>query len=217
MTAAVVAFLTWAAVAAAAVFWGLRLFVPGAPTPEAGIAASRASTLAPADLTRLLGVGSPTSDAGRAAAAPADARFKLLGVAALQDNGAASRSLALLSIDGKPARSFRVGAVVDGDWVLQQVDARSVSIGPPGGAPALTLSLPPLPVAARAGVPVPAAATAAPGPATSAGGGTVATPPTGSAAAGPGNVPASEQDMPTEGRVPNPEPGVLRRPGPLNR
>jgi general secretion pathway protein C len=204
MAAGAVAFLTWAAVAATAVFWGLRLFVPGAPTPEAGIAASRASALAPADLTRLLGGGAEASGAGRAAPAPADARFKLLGIAALQDGGAASRSLALLAIDGKPARSFRLGEVVDGDWVLQQVDARSVVIGPPGGAPALTLNLPPLPLATRGGMPAPADAATAPGP-------------TPSVSSGAANVPANGQDAPTEGRVPNPEPGALRRPGPLNR
>lgn len=212
------AFLTWAAVAATAVFWSLRLFVTGAPTPEAGIAASRAAAPAPADLTRLLGGGAAAPDAGRAAPTPADTRFKLLGIAALQDGGAASRSLALLAIDGKPTRSFRLGEVVDGDWVLQQVDARSVVIGPPGGSPALTLNLPPLPVAARGGLPTQAGGTAAaPGPAPSVGGGTPAPLPAGAGGAGPAGAPPSDQDTPTDGRVPNPEPGALRRPGPLTR
>lgn len=212
MAAAAVAFLTWAAVAASAVFWGLRLFVPGASTPEAAIAASRAPGLASADLGRVLGGGAAAPGAGRAAPAgvPADTRFKLLGIVALQDGAAPPGGLALLSVDGKPARSYRVGSVVDGDWIVQQLDARAVSLGPPGGAPMLTLSLPPLPAAARNGPAAAAVPVPAPGPAP----GGVAPPGTGVA---PGAATSAAQETPGEGRVPSPEPGSLRRPGPVNR
>lgn len=218
------AFLTWAAVAATAVFWALRLFVPGEPTPASSLATGR-TVVAAADLSRLLGTPPPREVA--AAPANSDGRFKLIGVVA-QTQGA---GIALLSIDGKPARAFRVGSQVDGDWVLQQVGPLSAMLGPAGGSPAQTLSLPPVPGAAR-GVPngSGAAAPTAPQPAPG-GAARLATPALPATAPLPG-VPAPDSPpaaAPTdaeaaasapslpEGRVPSPEPGVLRRPGPLTR
>lgn len=219
------AFLTWAAVAATGVFWALRLFVPGEPTPVSGPAVTRPAASA-ADLSRLLGAApAPTAQGAAAAPAASDARFRLIGVVA-QTQGA---GIALLSIDGKPARAFRAGAPVDGDWVLQQVGPLSATLGPSGGGPALTLSLTPPPGAAR-GVPgsssMPLPVAAMPGP------GAEQRPPLSSfpTAAPPPGVPdptsatapvdaepgASAPALP-EGRVPSPEPGVLRRPGPLTR
>lgn len=221
------AFLTWAAVAATGVFWALRLFVPGEPTPGSSLAVAR--PVAPtADLSRLLGAAPALPAQGAAAASAAsDARFKLIGVVAQ----AQSAGIALLSIDGKPARAFRAGAPVDGDWVLQQVGPLSATLGPAGGGPALTLSLPPPPGAARgvphSGSPSSAAiAPPAPGQAArpapgmlSAGGllpGSQTPDSTLAPAAADAEAGASAPTLP-EGRVPSPEPGVLRRPGPLTR
>jgi general secretion pathway protein C len=53
--------------------------------------------------------------------------------------------VALISVDGKPARYFRIGSVVEAGLVLKAVSARSVELSPSVGAPAsfkLELPLP---------------------------------------------------------------------------
>lgn len=226
MSAAAVAFLTWAAVAASAVYWGLRLFVPGEATPPAGLAASRAPA-AQADLARVLGAAAAAPRPAPGPAGAAEGRFKLVGVVAPAPGGPAGGGIALLQVDGKPVRSLRVGAPVDGDWVVQRVDARSATLGPEGGTAALTLELPPPPVAARGGLQGGGATTpvAPPGtprllPATgqiAPGADGAAAPPTESPAPAEVTGAPTAPSPGTEGRVPSPEPGALRRPGPLTR
>lgn len=159
------AFVIWAAVAASVVFWGLRLFVR-APQAPAHTAAVGADAAVRADLTTLLGAEPAAASTAVAVAAPAaDSRFRLLGVVAERGrtgagagagagSGAASgrpfavQGVALIAVDGKPARAFRLGASVEGDTVLQGVSARGATLGPRGGAPSVTLEIPPLPAAA---------------------------------------------------------------------
>ena len=145
------AFLVWALVAASTLYWGLQLFVaaPQAPANTAGVAPSAIAT---SDLTRLLGVDAPP--VVEAAAAPAaDARFQLVGVVAPRTGGASREGVALIAVDGKPARASRVGAVVDGDRVLQSVQSRGANLGPRRGPVNISLQLPPLPVAATSTLP----------------------------------------------------------------
>lgn len=73
-------------------------------------------------------------------AAPALAsRFQLMGVLA----GGPSQGAALIAVDGKPAKPFRVGAPVAEGLVLQSVQGRRVNLGAGGDAAAtLTLDLP---------------------------------------------------------------------------
>ena len=157
MQVRLLAFLIWAGVAASAVFWLLRLWSTSPTAPAHTVAVSGAGP-ARGDLTRVF--GAPPAPAGPAAA-PAEpalaSRFKLLGVAAPRDS-ADKVGLALIAVDGKPARGFKVGAVVDGELVLQSVHPRGASVGAPGAAPSLTLELPPLPgaiAAPRPGTPPP--------------------------------------------------------------
>jgi general secretion pathway protein C len=146
MTARWLAFAVWAGVAASALFWGLRWFVHPAPAP--GFTRVVATAASPqGDLSRLFGGDAPAV----AAAAPAAAsRFHLLGVVAARSDAAAREGLALIAVDGKPARSYRIGAPVDGDLVLQDVRPRGVSLGPRDGAAKVKLEIPP-PVAAATG------------------------------------------------------------------
>jgi general secretion pathway protein C len=66
-------------------------------------------------------------------------RFQLLGVLA----GGPNAGAALIAVDGKPAKPFRVGAVVSDGLVLQSAQGRRVSLGVAlDGAPTLTLDLP---------------------------------------------------------------------------
>ncbi|MBI2733204.1 MAG: hypothetical protein HYX44_07870 [Aquabacterium sp.] len=52
--------------------------------------------------------------------------------------------VALLSIDGKPPKAFRIGATIEGDLVLKSLTQRGAAIGTADG-PATTLDLPLLP------------------------------------------------------------------------
>jgi general secretion pathway protein C len=165
--------LVWAGCAASAVAWGLRLSGHTLGVP------AHAQLLAPqhsqrGDPMRLF---SQPPVAEQAAAPVQSSRFRLVGVVAPVQVGAAKAGgqarpargdavgVALLSTDGKPARAYRVGAPVDGGWVLQAVGRRSASLGPAGGVAALQLELPALPPAATGSLPAAVQDGAAPMPA----------------------------------------------------
>jgi general secretion pathway protein C len=150
MSARLAAFVTWALVAATTVYWGLKLFVtPPAAPPHAGAVAAAPLR---GDLARVF--GAPPADEGPAAVVPPPeaSRFQLIGVAAPRA-GTTGPGVALIAVDGKPPRPYRVGALVDGDWHLQTISARGVSLGPTGGTPAVQLELPLLPPPATGSLP----------------------------------------------------------------
>lgn len=162
MVARLSAFVMWALVAAGAVFWLLRFVASPLQAPPQTTAVSTAAAVR-GDLQRLLG-------APAAAEAPVVAesggRFKLIGVMAPRSVEAGSQQgVALLAIDDKPPRAFRVGSSVDGDWVLQNVSTRAVTIVSPGAAAPIRLELPPLPPPATGQLPPPAGLSPAPRPA----------------------------------------------------
>ena len=137
-TVAGATFALWAVVAASAVYWGMKFTTPqggpaGAPVVRAPAAAD------PAAVARLLG-SSPTVEAA-APAASLSSRFSLVGVVAYRSHHGA----ALIAVDGRPPKPFRVGAAVDESLVLKSVDARRAVLAASSGGPAvLTLELPPL-------------------------------------------------------------------------
>ena len=156
------AFGVWAAVAACAAYWGLRLFVPSRPVPADAVVAPAAASPR-GDLARLFGADAQPQSA-EAAPAPTSNRFQLLGVVAPRPDGAAREGVALIAVDGKPARAYRVGAPIDGDPVLQSVRARGASLGPAGGVVQVSLEIPP-PAAGAPAVPSPAGPAVVPAPA----------------------------------------------------
>lgn len=156
MVVRISAWVVWSLAAAAAVFWGLRLFVAPTPVPERAQAVGMAPPLA-GDLTRLLGaapVNTPT-----AAPPPPDAatRFRLTGVVATRTardpGGPAAPGLALISVDGKPSQAYRVGDALDDQFGLASVGLRSARIDARGGGGGFVLELPP-PAPAATGLPV---------------------------------------------------------------
>lgn len=152
MNARPVAFLVWAAVAASAVFWLLRLTASSPVAPSHTVAVA-AAALPRGDLNRVLGAPPVVAGPAQAQAEPALAsRFKLVGVAAPREGGDRF-GLALIAVDGKPARSYKVGAPIDGDMVLQNVHPRGAALGARGAAPQVNLELPPLPAAATSARP----------------------------------------------------------------
>lgn len=127
--------LVWGAVAFSAVTWVLR----GTAVDDADVAMTPVAQAAPevnaAAVARSLGAVT----AQPAAAPSADNRFQLQGVVA----GDAAQGAALLVVDGKPAKPYRVGATVAEGWVLQSVQGRRVSLGASVNGPeTLRLELP---------------------------------------------------------------------------
>jgi general secretion pathway protein C len=150
----VCAFVIWALVAGTVVFWGLRMFVRSPEAPAHAVPVGAAVAVR-GDLARLLGAA-PVASVAAVAAPEASSRFRLVGVMAPKAGPQAEASgqgVALIAVDGKPARAFAVGARLDNDLVLQAVSLRTASIGPPEGAATVKLEIPPLPAPATGTLP----------------------------------------------------------------
>ena len=148
MPAKLSAFVIWVLVAAGLVFWGYRLFGRPLAAP-ANVQTVSEGAVPRGDLSRLLGAAPvPVANEPPPVAVESN-RFRLLGVLAPVASTTPSATtrvsgagVALIAVDGKPARAFTVGARLDGDLVLQSVARRSAAIGPIGGAPSVVLELP---------------------------------------------------------------------------
>ena len=143
MSTRLLSLLIWALVAASAVYWGLRLFARPTPVPGSAVVAA-AQTPAGGDLARLLG---HPPDKPAAELVAADSRFRLLGVVAPRSGQV--NGLALVAVDGKPARTVLVGREVEPGLRLLAVSQREADFGQIGGAPTLKLVLPMLAEANR--------------------------------------------------------------------
>jgi general secretion pathway protein C len=128
-------FIVWGLAAASAVYWAFKLSNARGDLPTAPAVRSVPAPDAAA-IARLLG-STPVTAA--APVASLSSRFQLIGVVARSDGGGA----ALLAVDGKPPRPYKVGAQVDENLVLQSVEPRRVTLGPSMSAPAaVSLELP---------------------------------------------------------------------------
>jgi general secretion pathway protein C len=133
-------FGVWALAAASIAFWGLRFMASQSLTVAAPAPASTTVAADPQSVAKLLGAGLVAAVAG-APAVSAPSRVALLGVIAARS----SAGTALIAVDGKPARPYRVGSQVDEGLVLQSVAPRKAVLGPAGStAGAITLELPAL-------------------------------------------------------------------------
>ena len=130
--------------------WGLKVFVQPLATPPQALVVDAAGAVR-GDLTRLLGADAAPAQAAAPPAPATDARFRLVGVVSPRAAKAANEGLALIAVDGKPPRAYRIGAVVEGPNVLQAVSARGAMLGPRDGAAVIALKLPP-PAPAATGV-----------------------------------------------------------------
>lgn len=137
-----VTFALAALAALSASYWGLKSLQPHSVASAAATPATMAA-LGPQAVARVLGGGSSAATAGQNAGSPATGRtpYVLVGVLA---EGAKSGA-ALIAVDGKPAKPYPVGAVVDGQLVLQSVAARRATLALGLDGPAqITLELPAL-------------------------------------------------------------------------
>ncbi len=134
-----VTLLVWALAAASVAYWAMRLSAPSGGMVAAPLAEPAAAPSDPTTIARLLGA-TPMAVA-MTPALQAPSRFVLTGVVADRRQGGA----ALIAVDGKPAKPYRVGAEIEQGLVLRSVDARRAVLAPRVDAPAtVTLELPPL-------------------------------------------------------------------------
>ena len=148
--AALTTFLIWVLAVAGIAFWVLRLSAPADATPPPAVVAAPVAAVDPAAVGRLLGAVS--ADAQVALAPDAASRFALVGVVA----DVMQRGAALIAVDGRPARPFRVGSMVGEGYVLQSVSTRSAALGAGVDAPtAMILQLPVRPMAIPVQQPLP--------------------------------------------------------------
>jgi general secretion pathway protein C len=94
----------------------------------------------PVAVARLLGANPVAASPAGAPTASLASRFNLLGVVAARSHSGA----ALIAVDGKPPRPYRVGSAIEEGLVLQSVQRRRAVLAASAGGPAvLTLELPP--------------------------------------------------------------------------
>ena len=135
----IITFLVAALAAASAAYWVLKWTGTASVLPLAAPILPAPRPVDPQAVARLLGGGQTA-----ALVLPADSvasRFKLTGVVADR----AQSGYALISVDGKPAKPYRVGALVIDALVLHSVAPRSAAFAASLDAPvAFTLELPTL-------------------------------------------------------------------------
>ncbi|MEO8654085.1 MAG: type II secretion system protein N, partial [Ramlibacter sp.] len=127
----------WALVAASAVYWGLKFAARSGSVAAVPVAAQTSAPADPVAVARLMGAN-PVS-AAQAPAVSAASRFALVGVV----SSATHQGAALIAVDGKPPKPFRIGAAVDDRLILQSVESRrAVLAESPSGPAVVTLELP---------------------------------------------------------------------------
>lgn len=139
MTARLITVAVWAAAAASLAFWGLRALAQPGAAP--GVAVATAPLDADGGLWPQVWGEAPVVVVDEEPL-PQDDRFELLGVVAAPANPRSSQGVALIAVDGEPARAVRVGSAVDGETVLLAVHKRGVELGPRGGEADVELELP---------------------------------------------------------------------------
>lgn len=204
MASRVFAFTIWAAVAASVVFWGLRLTSASRPVPAHAVAVGDGA-VARGDLGRLFGREAVPVPGGAPVASGSP--FKLVGVVAPKAGSGLRAGVALISVEGKPARPFQVGANVDADLILLAVHQRGASLGSREGTPTLALELPPLAAPATGTLAVPAAAAAQTGAPVGAPRASRLPPPIETTPAADSSAPPVVSDEPPEPGQRQPEPG----------
>ncbi len=123
--------------AASLAYWSLTLMAKGPQAPV--MTRSAVAGGAPSDWTRLFAA----AKAPETPAEVASTNYQLLGVVAPTTGGRyPGEGVALIAVNGAPPKPVRIGAAVDGDLKLIEVNRRDVGLGP-GGSVTVRLSLAP--------------------------------------------------------------------------
>jgi general secretion pathway protein C len=140
-------FFIWALVAASTAFWGIKIFAATRPVPAGAQAPQAIAANGP--MERLFGAVVVAAVAAPAQH-PESERFQLVGLIATPEGTESPGGVAIVSVDGQPAKPFHVGATLDGNTTLLVVAKRTADFGPSGGPSSFSLQLPE-PAAAETG------------------------------------------------------------------
>lgn len=120
------------------VYWALHWPAP-AVMPVASMQPQELTQADVVALSRLLGAATSTTAQATAVAAPQASRFQLIGVLA-RKGGSGS---AVIAVDGKPAKSYKVGSTIEDGLILQSVAPKQAMLAASKDDTALyTLDLP---------------------------------------------------------------------------
>jgi len=128
--------LVWALAAGGALYWGLRAGQPPAPSLPPAVGDAGAAVNAQA-VAHALGVPRTAQQGASQPRAAIAGRVRLSGIVTHGAGGAA-----LLSVDGKPPKPYRVGAEVEGGWVVQAVTQHAVELA--DSQERATIEMPPM-------------------------------------------------------------------------
>ena len=137
------AFNLWVGVAASTTAWGLALWPFGSSLPSTVLVVSMSNGLnAPSaqNIAKVLGGnGGEANEDEFTAGSSLASRLVLFGVA----KAGKKQAVALIAVDGQPAKTFHQGQEVLPGWVLQSVSTDQAILGGRTNQPSLmTLSLP---------------------------------------------------------------------------
>lgn len=141
MASRLLSLAVWIVVLASTAFWGLNVLARPQPLPPQAMAPGPASPVL-GELTRLLGHSAVADEEAEPEATAESERFQLLGVVAPRGASHSAQGVALIAVDGQPAKAWRTGATLVDEVVLLAVDRRSVRLGPAGGPATTELTLP---------------------------------------------------------------------------
>jgi general secretion pathway protein C len=136
-------FLVWALVGLSLAFWASRWM--GRAQAGVGLPAvtSGDGVVTPPDGESLATALRGPLATPAAASAPLPTAGPNLALLGIVKSARASESLALISVDNQPARTFRAGATLAPGWVVQAVRVKEVLLGPERSGPAArTLEMP---------------------------------------------------------------------------
>lgn len=126
----------WLLVMLCGVYWAMK-FVKVKPVSAAFAAAAPAVALDTQAIARLLGASNSVAD--KSIMTPASSNYVLFGLAMEKAGG----GVALIATDGKPAKPYRVGSLVAGEWVLKSVSRTEAILATSVSAPdGIKLDLP---------------------------------------------------------------------------
>ena len=154
----VLTLVAWGLGAWSATYWSLKFVgTRAAPVPVPAISAAPAGE--PALIARVFGpvIDKPVENPVVPQAPDPSKRFALVGVVYHRANA----GVALLSVEGKPARPYRVGSIIDEGYTLKSVTGHSATLATRQSSVSFTIHLPGT-AAPLASPPAPAAS-AAPG------------------------------------------------------
>lgn len=136
----IVAFLLWMLAALSASYWLMKVIGLSETPVRADAIATATPAVNTADLLRVLGPPNQVGPSVVVSATPTPdpgVKMQLLGVV----TGRKDTGIALIALEGQPARPFRVGSKISDTYKLDRVTTRSAILAAADGAASVTLEL----------------------------------------------------------------------------